>query len=156
MTSESGPSATVSEAELALGELQVGQVFRSQTRTIELAEIRAFAEQFDPQPFHLDEDAAKESFFGELVASGWHVASITMRLLVESTPIKGGLVGAGGDIQWLRPTRPGDTLRVETEVVAVKRSESRPAQGTVTVRSTTKNQDDKSVMVMTSRLVVPT
>lgn len=140
---------------LGLGDLRIGQVFQSKPRTIELEEIKAFATQFDPQPFHLDEEAAKESFFGQLVASGWHVASITMRLLVDTIPIKGGLVGGGGDIQWLRPTLPGDAVRVETEIIAIKPSEKRPEQGTVTVRSTTKNQDGNAVMVMTSRLVVP-
>jgi acyl dehydratase len=140
---------------LALGDLQVGQVFQSKSHRIELADIKSFATQFDPQPFHLDEELAKDSFFGELVASGWHVAALTMRLLVESTPIKGGLVGAGGDIQWLRPTRPGDDLSVDTEITAIKHSDKRPERATVTVRSTTKNQHGEAVMIMSSRLVVP-
>ena len=141
---------------LVLEDLTVGQVFCSQSHTIKLEEIKAFASQFDPQPFHLDEDAAKKSFFGELVASGWHVAAITMRLLVTSMPIKGGLIGAGGEIAWLKATRPGDTLQVETEVTEIKPSKSRPERGTITLKSTTKNQEGKSVQVMTSRVVVPT
>lgn len=147
--------STIANNRLTLEDLEIGQVFRSEPHTIDASEIKKFAGQFDPQPFHLDEEAAKGTFFGELVASGWHVAAITMRLLITSTPIKGGLVGAGGEINWLRPTRPGDTLRVETEVMDIKPSRSRPERGTVTVRSTTKNQDNKSVQVMISRLVVP-
>jgi len=148
--------STTTAARLTLEDLELGQVFRSQSHTIDAKQIKSFASEFDPQPFHLDEELAKKTFFGELVASGWHVAAITMRLLIASTPIEGGLVGAGGEIRWLRPTRPGDILQVETEVVDVKRSESRPDRGTVTMRSTTRNQEGKSVLVMTSRLVVPT
>ncbi len=148
-------STTMSD-QLTLEDLELGQVFRSQSYAIDAAQIKTFASQFDPQPFHLDEELAKKTFFGELVASGWHVAAITMRLLVASTPINGGLVGAGGDIRWLRPTRPGDTLQVETEIVEIKPSQSRTDRGTVTIRSTTRNQDGKSVLVMNSRLVVPT
>lgn len=149
-------STTTPSNQLTLEDLELGRVFHSQSHTIDASQIKSFASQFDPQPFHLDEELAKKTFFGELVASGWHVAAITMRLLISSTPIKGGLVGAGGDVRWLRPTRPGDTLQVETEVVELKPSQSRADRGTVTMRSTTKNQDGKSVLVMTSRLVVPT
>lgn len=148
--------STKTSTELTLEDLAPGQTFRSESHTIDATQIKAFASQFDPQPFHLDEELAKQSFFGELVASGWHVAAITMRLLVECTPIAGGLVGAGGDIRWLRPTRPGDTLQVDNEVVEIKASNSRTDRGTVTMRSTTRNQDGKSVMVMISSLVVPT
>jgi acyl dehydratase len=141
---------------LTLEDLEVGQVFRSPSYSMNAEEIKAFAGQFDPQPFHMDEQAAKSTFFGELVASGWHTAAITMRLLVSSTPIKGGLVGAGGEISWLRPVRPGDTLRIETEILSIQPSRSRPDRGTVMVRTTTLNQEGRSVQVMTSRMVVPT
>src|SRR6185369_12836081 len=100
---------------LTLEDLTVGRIFKSESYTIDIASIKSFASQFDPQPFHLDEEAAKKSFFQGLVASGWHTAAITMRLLVSSVPVSGGLIGAGGEISWLRPTRPGDSLRVETE-----------------------------------------
>src|SRR4030095_744012 len=149
-------STTISANQLTLEDLQIGQRFRSQSHTIDATQIKTFAGQFDPQPFHLDEELAKETFFGELVASGWHVAAITMRLLIGSTHIAGGLGGGGGDIRWLRPTRPGDTLQVETEVVEIKPSKSRADRGTVTMRSTTKNQGGQSVLIMTSKLVVPT
>lgn len=141
---------------LTLEDLSIGDKFRSTPYTVDAAEIKAFASQYDPQPFHLDEAEAKSTFFAELVASGWHVAAITMRLLVSSVPIHGGLIGAGGEIKWLRPTRPGDTLRVETEILEIKASRSRPDRGTVTIRSTTKNQDNERVQVMVSNVVVPT
>ena len=95
---------------------QVGQRFTSKTQVVDAAQIKAFARQFDPQPFHLDDDAAKDSLFSGLVASGWHTAAITMRLLVErGLPLAGGVVGAGGELSCPRPTRPGDVLQVESE-----------------------------------------
>ncbi len=123
---------------------------------MDLEDIKDFAARFDPQPFHLDEEAAGKSFFGGLVASGWHTAAITMRLLVTSgLPIAGGVIGAGGDIVWPRAVKPGDTLTVVSEVIAAKPSASRPERGMVTVRSETLNQAGEVVQVMTARLVVP-
>ncbi|MBP6351985.1 MAG: MaoC family dehydratase, partial [Candidatus Obscuribacter sp.] len=114
-----------------------------------------FATQFDPQPFHLDEDAAKDTLFAGLAASGWHTAGITMSLLVRTgLPIANGLIGAGADVTWPRPTRAGDVLQVETEIVKVLPSRSRPDRGMVTVRSATKNQRGEVVQLMTSRMVV--
>jgi acyl dehydratase len=136
-------------------DLHVGQRFASSTRPIDEAEIRAFAGQYDPQPFHLDASAAKESFFGGLVASGWHTAAISMRLLVESLPIAGGVIGAGGEISWPRPTRPGDVLHVEGEIVELKPSRSRPDRGMATVRSETRNEVGEVVQVLVAKLVVP-
>src|SRR3982751_3803328 len=108
---------------LYLEDFTVGRRFISQTHRIDADQIKAFASQFDPQPFHLDEAAAQASFFQGLAASGWHTAAITMSLLVKSgMPIAGGLIGAGGEIEWPRPVRPGDTLTVESEVMAVKPS----------------------------------
>jgi acyl dehydratase len=140
---------------LTLEDLEVGQVFRSGSHTVDVQQIKSFASQFDPQPFHLDEERAKATFFGELVASGWHTAAITMRLLVASTPILGGLIGAGGELTWPRATKPGDTLDVETEVLEIKPSRSSPERGLVTLRSTTRNQERHSVQIMTCRVVVP-
>lgn len=148
-------STTVSGNRLALEDLRIGQIFSSDVYAIDAKQIKAFATEFDPQPFHLDEELAKKTFFGELVASGWHVAAITMRILVESIPIAGGLVGAGGNIRWLRPTKPNDALQVDSEVTEIKPSESNTDRGTVTMRSTVKNQHGKAVMVMNSKLVVP-
>ena len=139
-----------------LDDLQVGQRFTSATHAVDVDQIKAFARQFDPQPFHLDETAAKHSLFGGLVASGWHTAAITMSLLVKGgLPIAGGIIGAGGEIGWPAPTRPGDVLHVESEVIEVTPSRSRPDRGMVTMRCETRNQRGEIVQVLTARLVVP-
>jgi len=147
--------AKVKTKDLTLEDMQVGQTFRSADYAVDAEQIKSFASQFDPQPFHLDEEQASKTFFGELVASGWHTAAITMRLLVSSAPVLGGLIGAGGEISWPRPTRPGDTLHVESEVVEIKPSKSRPDRGTVTIRSITRDQAGNAVQVLTAKLVVP-
>jgi acyl dehydratase len=138
-------------------DLAVGQKFQSGTVTIELDEIKAFAGQFDPQPFHLDAAAAAGSFFGGLVASGWHTAALTMRLIVTSElKISGGSIGMGVDqIRWPRPVWPGDTLRVESEVIELRPSRSNPERGIVKMRSTTLNQNGETVMEQTANLIVP-
>jgi len=141
---------------LYLEDLHPGQRFTSGSHTIDEAQIKAFANQFDPQPFHLDDEAAKGTLFGGLVASGWHTAAITMRLQVESgLPISGGIIGAGGEINWPRPTRPGDILHVESEVLEINPSRSRPDRGMVTVRSETRNQRGEVVQTLTVKLVAP-
>lgn len=141
---------------LHLEDLSVGQKFTSGTFRVDAAQIKAFAEQFDPQPFHLDEEAAKDSLFGGLAASGWHTAAITMRLLHDGgAPIAGGVIGAGGDIEWPNPTRPGDVLTVESEVVEVRPSKSRPDRGMAVLRAETRNQHGQLVQVSTMKLVVP-
>jgi len=142
-------------ASLTLDDLNVGQLFRSGTHTLDASQIKSFAREFDPQPFHLDDEAAATSLFGGLAASGWHTAALTMRMLVESLPILGGLIGAGGEISWPKPTRPGDTLHVETEIIEIRPSRSRPDRGMVTVRSVTRNQTGETVQILVSRLVVP-
>lgn len=149
------PMPAEAEGRLYLDDLSVGRRFASRTHVVDEAQITAFAGAFDPQPFHLDPDAARGTLFGGLVASGWHTAAMTMRLLVESAPIAGGLIGAGGELAWPQATRPGDVLRVETEVTAIQPSRSRPDRGMVTVRSETLNQRGEVVQVMTARLVVP-
>ena len=141
---------------LYLDELHLGQRFVSGTHAIDADQIKAFARQFDPQPFHLDEDAAKDTFFGGLAASGWHVAAVTMKLLVTSgAPIAGGVVGAGGEIAWPNPTRPGDVLQVTSEVMEITPSRSRPNRGVATLKSETRNQKGEVVQVLTAKLVVP-
>jgi len=138
-----------------LDDLTVGQRFVSPTHELDAAQIKAYAAQFDPQPFHLDEDAARGTFFGGLAASGWHVASITMKLLVAGgAPIAGGVIGGGGEIAWPKPTRPGDVLHVESEVLEIAPSRSKPNRGMVTVRSETLNQKGEIVQVITIKLVV--
>jgi len=140
---------------LYLNDLQIGQRFTSETYTVDAGRIKQFAAEFDPQPFHLDEAAAEASVFRGLAASGWHTASITMRLLVDSVPLAGGLVGVGGEISWPRPTRPGDTLLLESEIVEITPSRSKPDRGMVTLRGTTFNQKREPVYVFTAKLVVP-
>ena len=141
---------------LFLDDLQVGQRFLSGTHQVDEDQMTAFARQFDPQPFHLDAQAAKDSLFGGLVASGWHTAAVSMRLLVESgLPIVGGLVGAGAEIKWPNPTRPGAILRVESEIIEVRPSRSRPDRGVATIRSETRNQNGEIVQVLVAKLIVP-
>ena len=142
-------------AELYLEDFMVGQRFLSATHRIDADQIKAFAARFDPQLFHTDDVAAQTSFFKGLAASGWHTAAITMSLLVKSgMPIAGGLIGAGGEIAWPRPTRPGDVLQVESEILAVTPSRSRPERGTITVKSETRNQNGETVQILTSRMLV--
>lgn len=145
-----------SPAAYHLDDLEVGQRFTSGSLRVDEAEIKAFAAQFDPQSFHLDETAARGSVFGGLVASGWHTAALTMRLLVDGgLPIAGGVIGASGELAWPRPTRPGDVLTVETEVLEVVPSKSRPDRGFATLRSATRNQAGEPVQIFTMRLMVP-
>ena len=141
---------------LYLDDIHVAQRFTSGAHAVDEAQIKAFASQFDPQPFHLDDEAAKSTMFTGLAASGWHTAAITMRLLVDGGfPIAGGIVGAGGEISWPRPTRPGDILHVESEVLEVTPSQSRSDRGMVTIRTETRNQRDEIVQILVAKLVVP-
>jgi acyl dehydratase len=137
-------------------DLSVGQRFTSGTHTVDADEIKVFARQYDPQPFHLDELAAKDTFFGALAASGWHVAAMTMRLLVDGgAPLAGGVIGGGGEIAWPKPTRPGDALHVESEVVEITPSRSRPNRGMISLRCETRNQHGEVVQMLTAKLIVP-
>jgi acyl dehydratase len=139
------------EGSVYLEDLHIGQRFESATHVVTRDEIKAFAWQFDPQPFHLDEEAAARSLFGGLAASGWHTAALTMRLLVDG----GGVVGAGVEIKWPRPVRPGDELQVFSEVTEITPSWSKPDCGIVALRCETRNQRGEAVQVLTSKLVVP-
>jgi acyl dehydratase len=135
-----------------LEDFSVGETFLSRSITVDADQIKAFASQFDPQPFHLDEQAAKSTFFGELVASGWHTAALTMRLIVDSE-LK---IGAGAEeLKWPRPVRPGDTLHAFSEVLDVRTSKSRPDQGIIKMRTTTLNQHDQPVMIFVANMLVP-
>ncbi|KAF3999464.1 MaoC family dehydratase [Glaciimonas immobilis] len=140
---------------LYLEDIVTGQQFTSASRQITADEIKRYAQQFDPQPFHLDEEAAKSTFFGGLAASGWHTAGITMRLLVESgMPLAGGIIGAGGEITWPQATRPDDVLHVVTEVISVTPSRSRPDRGFIQARSQTFNQKGEVVQLLLAKLMV--
>jgi acyl dehydratase len=150
------PKTAATKPVYYLDDMQVGQRFTSGTYLLDEAQIIAFAKQFDPQPFHTDPEAAKGSFFEGLVASGWHTAAITMKLMVETgLPIAGGIIGGGGEISWPKATRPGSILHVESEVLELKQSKSRPDRGMAIIRNETKNQAGETVQVMTAKLVVP-
>jgi len=140
-----------------LEDFSPGQKFASGRLCVERERIKSFAAEFDPQPFHLDEDAARNSLFGGLAASGWHTAALTMRLLVESDlKPAGGILGAGFDeFRWPRPVRPGDELHLESEVLEVRASKSRPDQGVIKVKTTTLNQNDEAVQISIGNLIVP-
>ena len=135
----------------------VGQIYRTGELTVSADAIKAFATSFDPQPFHLDDDAAAKTFFQGLAASGWHTAALTMRLLVtEGAPVAGGIIGAGMDeLRWPRPVRPGDRLHLESEVMDARPSRSRPEQGLVKMRTTTLNQNNEPVQITVGNLLVP-
>jgi acyl dehydratase len=141
-----------------LDDFEAGQRFGGGARVrVDAERIKSFAAEFDPQPFHLDERAAGASIFAGLAASGWHTAAMTMSLLVKSDFVPaGGIIGAGfDDFRWPTPVRPGDELRVETEVLEVRPSKSRPQQGLLKVRTTTFNQRDEVVQVSVGNLIVP-
>ena len=141
---------------LYLADLHVGQRFTSATHALDEQQITAFAGEFDPQPFHLEDETAKETLFGGLVASGWHVAAITMRLNVDGgLPIAGGIVGISGEIAWPKPTRPRDVLHVESEIIELTPSRSRPDQGVATIRSETLHDRGDIVQVCTMKVFVP-
>lgn len=139
---------------LYLEDVAPGMRFESASHALDEAQILAFAEAFDPQPFHLDDAAAKGTIFGGLAASGWHTAAITMKLLVASVPLADGIIGGGGEIVWPKPTRPGDVLRVFSEVMEVIPSRSKPDRGMVLMKSETKTQRGDVVQRFTAKLVL--
>ena len=140
-----------------LEDFAVGQVYGSGVVTVDAEAITRFAGEFDPQPFHLDEERARTSIFQGLVASGWHTAALTMRLLVESdfSPA-GGLIGLGFEGRWPKPVRPGDALHAVTTVLDVQLSKSSPARGMLVLQVTTFNQNDEPVQESRCTLLVPT
>ena len=140
-----------------LDDFAIGQTFASATLRITAEQIKSFAAEYDPQPFHLDEEAARGTIFRGLAASGWHTATLTMQLLVGSElKPAGGIIGAGLDeLNWPRPVRPGDELHLNIEIIGVRPSQSRPGQGVIKVRTTTLNQNDEPVQILIANLVVP-
>ena len=139
-----------------LDDFTVGQVFRSGRIRVEADRIKSFAAEFDPQPFHLDPEAATHTFFRGLVASGWHTAALTMRLLADSElKPAGGIIGLGfEELRWPRPVRPGDELSLQAEVLEVRPSQSRPEQGLIKIRVTTLNQTGEAVLTQVGTLLV--
>jgi len=140
-----------------LEDFAVGQVFATGKLQVDTEQIKSFAKQFDPQPYHLDEDAAEKSPFRGLAASGWHTAALTMRLLVDGDfKPAGGILGVGFDaLSWPKPVRPGDELHAKSEILEVRPSKSKPNRGTIRVRTTTYNQNDEAVQEFTGNLLVP-
>jgi acyl dehydratase len=139
-----------------LEDIAVGTTFTSGSLRIDSGEILRFAAEFDPQPFHLDDEVARGTIFGGLAASGWHTAAVTMKLMVASEfKPAGGIIGAGFDeLRWPRPVRPGDELHVEGEVLETRPSKSNPRQGLIKVRTETKNQRGEVVQLSVGNLVV--
>jgi acyl dehydratase len=140
--------------QLFLEDLAVGAEFNSEKYAIDIEEIREFAKNIDPQLFHLDEEAARNTLFEGLVASGWHTAAITMRLVVHSLPLAGGIIGASGEVSWPRPTRPGDALNLVTTIVNISPSKSKPDRGIVTIQSDTLNQRGELCQRLIAKLLV--
>jgi acyl dehydratase len=142
--------------ELYLEDLHVGDRFASDTFALTEKDIIAFARDFDPQPFHLDAKAAEQSVFKELVASGWHTAAMSMKLFVTGElKLAGGSVGLGVDeLRWPQPVKPGDTLRLETEILDVRPSKSKPDRGIIRIRNVTTNQRDEVVQTFEASVLV--
>jgi acyl dehydratase len=138
-------------------DLRVGDTFTSAERVVTQDEILAFAREFDPQPFHTDPDAARSSCFGRLVASGWHTAALTMRLMVESDmDLAGGIIGAGMEsLRWPAPLAAGDSISVRISILNARPSQSRPTIGIVTFKVETLRNDGSAVQEMTGSLIVP-
>ena len=139
---------------LYLDDLYVGQRFTSAPHKLDAEQIKRFAAEYDPQPFHLDEEAAKDSLFGGLAASGWHTAAMTMRMLVDSVPLADGLIGAELQLAWPKPTRPGMTLQLFSEVVDIRPSRSKPDMAIVTMRNETRDQDGDVLQLFTVKMPV--
>ncbi|HRP27661.1 MAG TPA: MaoC family dehydratase [Burkholderiaceae bacterium] len=139
---------------LFLDDLAAGDVFESEPITLSAGQIVDFARQFDPQPFHLDDEAARGTFFQGLAASGWHTVALTMRLMVQSIPLDCGVIGAGAELAWPKAVRPGDSLRVTSTVLGITPSRSKPDRGIVEVQSVTSNQLGEVVQRLTSKLLV--
>lgn len=137
-----------------LEDLSVGDVFVSKTHALDAEQIVGFASQFDPQPFHLDPEAAQDTLFQGLAASGWHTAALTMKLLVESFPVARGVIGAGAELAWPQPTRPDDVVKVTSTVLSITPSRSKPDRAIVVVESITSNQRDEALQKLTSKVVV--
>lgn len=142
--------------ELYFDDLKAGDLFQSEAFEVPGAAIIEFAEKFDPQKFHLNAKSAERSIFKGLVASGWHTAAITMRLFVKTLNFAEGAIGLGVDeLRWPNAVRPGDALRVETEIVEVRPSKSKPKHGIIRLRNVTTNQSGEIVQTMFANAMVP-
>ena len=139
---------------LYLEDLHVGHRFVSPPHRIDAVQIKKFAAEFDPQPFHLSEEGAEGTLFGSLAASGWHTAALTMRMLVASVPLADGLIGAELQLGWPKPTRPGMILQVFSEIVEIKPSRSKPNMAIVTMRNETRDEKGEALQVFEVKMPV--
>ena len=136
-------------------DLKAGDRFKSETYAVSEEQLISFAREFDPQPFHLDATVARETMFKGLIASGWHTAAITMRLFVQTLNFAEGAIGLGVDeLRWPNAVRPGDRLQVETEIVDLRVSRSKPSHGVVRLRNVTVNQHSEVVQTMSASALV--
>ncbi len=136
-------------------DLKAGDRFKSGTYKVTEEQIVSFAREFDPQPFHLDPAVARQTMFKGLIASGWHTAAITMRLFVQTLNFAEGAIGLGVDeLRWPNAVRPGDVLQVETEIVDLRESRSKPSHGIVRIRNVTTNQRGEAVQAMFASALV--
>jgi len=131
-------------------DFKVGETVEMGRRLVDKDEVVAFAKDFDPQPFHVDEEAARKSFFGGLIASGWHTVAMVMRMMCDSYLLDSASLGSPGvdNVKWLKPVRPGDTIRAMRTVLEARASKSKPEVGIVKSRWEVYNQDDELVMTM--------
>src|SRR5256884_8906813 len=137
-------------------DLKAGDRFKSGTYKVSEEQIVSFAREFDPQPFHLDSAVAAQTMFKGLIASGWHTAAITMRLFVQTLNFAEGAIGLGVDeLRWPNAVRPDDQLRVETEIVDLRDSRSKPNQGIIRLRNVTTNQRGEIVQTMFANAMIP-
>lgn len=141
------------ENDVWLGEFQVGDYYVSDTYEVTEEEIITFAKQYDPQYFHTDPEQAKDSFFKGLASSGWLTGSIMMKLQVACNPFGFDLIGLEVNLEWPSPTRPGDILHIITEITDIKLSRSKPNQGIVSIKTTTKNQHGDIRMIMNNKIL---
>jgi len=140
---------------LYLEDLQVGDRFISRKYEMKLDEILQFAQMYDPQPFHLDEEEAQQHpIFQSLAASGWHTSAVVMRLWTECFPVVHGLIGAESSVRWPRPTRPGDQIHVEVEISEIQPSKNKADRGLVSYNSQVFNQNGEVLMNSTTKILV--
>ncbi|NKI73110.1 MaoC family dehydratase [Dickeya sp. CFBP 2040] len=142
-------------SKLYLDDLKIGQVFYSPEYYVSAEEIIEFSMKYDPQPFHMDDKLAKDSLFRGLAASGWHTVSITMTLLVKSLPLAHGIIGKGVEkITWLRPTRPGDVLRIKAKITEIDISPAKPDRALMSIHISTIGQDNRIRQELLGKLLI--
>lgn len=147
--------AEQAEQKLYLEDLQVGMRFECGSHALDAAQIKRFAREYDPQPFHLDEEAAKGTFFGGLAASGWQIVCLAMRMIAEHVPIAGGLIGGAAEVSWPQASRPDDVLHVTSQITEITPSRSRPERGMALLRTEARNQRGELLLIFTAKCVVP-